>query len=138
MTGYRSAFFRHDCVRRGCYITQLPAWDDLISCFPRRIRPTDVDGFVEINGHFLFLEEKREGVALSDEGQRRALSKLAKHDRVTVLFFRPKGERVEVLVLGQGPAKGWQEVSREQLKNWLRWWAATADDPSLPRLGVTA
>lgn len=129
VTGYRSKFFRYQCQPRGCYIAQLPSWDDIIECFPRNIRPTDVDGFIEINGHFLFLEEKQAGVGLADEGQRRALRELAKHTDTTVVFFRPSGDGMQVLVLGEGEPKGWQNVTRDEFKDWLRWWCKRADMP---------
>lgn len=126
VTGYRSQFFRHECGKHGCYVEQLPSWDDLIECFPRGIRPTDVDGMVEINGNVLILEEKGEGVG-PDEGQRRALKVLSDMPQVTVLYMRPRGDRMQVLVLGEGDAQGWQDVTRDDLKRWLRWWAARAD-----------
>lgn len=126
MTGYRSSFFRHVCQDRGCYIESLPNWDEYIECFPRGIRPTDVDGFVEINGHLLFLEEKQPGKG-PDEGQRRALAALAVRDDVTVVYLRPKDAGLEVLVLGTGEPKGWQPVTRAQFKDWLRWWCTQAE-----------
>lgn len=128
MTGYRSKFFRHSCSGAGCYIAGLPCWDDLIECFPRKIRPTDVDGFVEINGRFLFLEEKQEGVG-PEEGQRRALKLLANLPGVTVAFFRPgRASDFEVLVLDGTEAQGWRPCSQAQWFAWLRRWVRDAED----------
>jgi hypothetical protein len=139
MTGYRSRFFRHNCRTNGCYSEQLPDWGDLIECFPRGIRPTDVDGMVEINGRFLFLEEKRAGVRLP-EAQRLALLKLSQRPGITTVFFRPSGLRIasdlECLVFGQGPAQGWQPRSREWLKDFLKDWSDAAD--AAPSAGDTA
>lgn len=126
MTGYRSSFFRHDCSKRGCYVDQLPSWNDLIEAFPRGIRPTDVDGMVEINGHVLFMEEKSEGKSL-EPGQKYALDALASRPGITVLCMRPHLDGMEVLILGMGEPKGWQHVTRQQLIDWLRWWATRAD-----------
>lgn len=127
MTGYRSSFFRHKCAVTGCYIDGLPCWDEMIELFPRKIRPTDVDGFVEINGQFLFLEEKQKGAG-PDEGQRRALKLLASLDPVTVLFFRPgKSSDYEFLIFDGGEPQGWRPCSKGQLFAWLRRWAQTAD-----------
>ena len=131
MTGYRSEHFRHKCGKDGCYIDQLPDWSDLIAeCFPRRIRPTDIDGMVEINGHLLFLEEKGLGVG-PDNGQRIALRRLAQRDGITVVLFRPAPpERpwdLEVLIYGEGEPQGWQPRTREQFKDWLRDWCAAAE-----------
>lgn len=140
MTGYGSSYFRHKCDDGNCYYEQLPNWDDLIACLPRDIRPTDVDGMVEINGHVLFLEEKRPGVMLH-EGQRRALWSLSGRDNITTMFFRPRQALqpttdLECLVFGNGPPQGWQPRSREWLKDWLAEWAAHADNN--PPLGKTA
>ncbi len=133
VTGYSSSHFRHSCDRNGCYYKSLPCWDDLIDCFPRRIRPTDVDGMVEIGGRFLFLEEKRAGVA-PDEGQRRALLRLSRQRDVTVVFFRPgKSSELEVLIFGQGDPQGFQPCTREEFRAWLRGWALAADSPFSPR-----
>jgi len=133
MTGYRSTFFRHKCAGAGCYIDGLPCWDDLIETFPRGIRPTDVDGFVEINGRFLFLEEKRAGVPFGNNpGQFRALKLLAGLPGVTVLFFRPGATAdYEYLLLDKLPGLANAEVrecSRGQMHAWLRRWARTADE----------
>jgi hypothetical protein len=62
MTGFRHKSFRYDCGQsQNCYIQSLPSWDFLDGVFPRGIIPTDIDGMVEVNGHLLFLEEKRAG-----------------------------------------------------------------------------
>lgn len=132
MTGYRSDHLRHRCdAGAHCYIDQLPDWTDIIAeCFPRRIRPTDIDGMVEINGHFLFLEEKRCGAG-PDPGQRIALLRLSKYEGVTVVFFRPARPDqpwdLEVLIYGQGEPRGFQPRTREWFKDWLRDWCATAE-----------
>jgi hypothetical protein len=141
VTGYRSQHFRWNCELRGCYYEQLPDWDDLIECFPRSIRPTDVDGLVEINGNALFLEEKGPGVSLH-EGQRKALRNLSRRPGITTVFMRPLVREVsdlQCLVLGQGPADGWQPRSRDEFKQWLRDWAEQADRfPYIPELGGEA
>ena len=128
MTGYRSTYLRHDCRTVGCYIDGLPCWDELIEQFPRKVRPTDVDGFVELGGRFLFIEEKRAGVG-PDEGQRRALRLLANLPPVTVLFMRPSdtARDVEALVYDGSEPRGWQPMTTSGLHAWLRTWALAAD-----------
>lgn len=126
VTGYRSSFFRHKCATAGCYIDQLPCWDELIQAFPRKIRPTDVDGFVEINGRFLFLEEKQAGKG-PDEGQRTALKRLATLPGVTVVFFRPLSDGLETLIFDGDEPRGWMPCSHNQFYAWLRRWAQRAD-----------
>lgn len=127
MTGYRSSFFRHECTQKGCYIEQLPNWDDYIECFPRRIRPTDIDGMVEINSNFLFLEEKTSGKG-PDEGQRLAFQRLSLLPNVTTVFFRPGGNsELEVLTYSDQRPQGWQPMTNEEFKARLTRWAMRAD-----------
>lgn len=126
MTGYNSKFFRHDCRDKGCYVGQLPPWDDLIECFPRAIRPTDVDGLVEVNEHFLFLEEKSAGKSL-DEGQRLALARLARLPRVTVVVFRP-GAASELEALFFPNPDGFKPMTRDGFKEWLRGWVTASEE----------
>lgn len=132
MTGYRSSFFRHDCKgEKGCYIQGLPSWDDIIAVLPRGIRPTDIDGMVEINDHFLFIEEKSAGKPI-DAGQAVALKRLSRRERVTILCLRPAPcSEVEVLVLRDGAGTGWQPRSRQQLLDWISEWARDADTKQL-------
>lgn len=127
MTGFRSKFLRHKCARDGCYVEQLPLWDDLIAALPAGMRPTDVDGLLEIGGHFLFLEEKRAGAG-PDEGQRRALRALARLPNHTVVLFRPgrNSEQEVLLYTPAGEPQGWQPWTRERLLKWVGTWAAVA------------
>lgn len=71
-------------------------WNILSGCFGRRgVVPSDLDGFIERHGHFLFIECKGVGAEMS-VGQEIALRRLASHERNTVvlvegknLFLRP-------------------------------------------------
>lgn len=64
----------------------------LSSAFPRKISPTDVDGFVEISGRGLFLEHKEYDPEIHDDplfmprGQKRAYQWLATREDTTVLY----------------------------------------------------
>jgi hypothetical protein len=52
---------RHACGAGNCFKDRyLPDWGMLDKCFPRDIKPSDVDGVVEINSHLLWLEWKSE------------------------------------------------------------------------------
>lgn len=128
MTGYRSKFFRHECQSRGCYVEQLPDWQNIIDCFPRNIRPTDIDGMVEIGGRFLFLEEKQAGKS-PDEGQRIAFRRLSMLPGVTVCFFRPgTASDFEVLTYNGERPTGWQPNTEHEFHGRIRRWAELADD----------
>ncbi len=138
MSGYASSYFRHKCAVNGCYYEALPNWDDLIAAFPRSIRPTDIDGMVEINGHFLFLEEKRQGQA-PDAGQLRAFKALAQQPHTTVAFIRPSRlGALEVLTWEDGEPSGWQARDRIWFTDWLHTWATRADQTRLRSLPTGA
>lgn len=128
MTGYRCKELRHQCRRDGCYLDALPNWDEIINCFPHRIRPTDIDGMVEINGHFLFMEEKSAGKGL-DTGQRIALKRQSCNPNTTVLVFRPGGSKdMQVMVFRDGESDGFKDCTKSQFLHWIQRWARTADD----------
>lgn len=130
MTGHRTSAWRHDCQGpKGCFIAGLPSWDELVSCFPGKVAPSDIDGMVEINANFLFIEQKGAGVPFSGDngGQFRALKVLAELPDVTVLFIRP-GVRsdYEFLLLDGTPGPVVRECSKGQLHGWLRNWSQKA------------
>jgi hypothetical protein len=128
VSGYRSSALRHDCATHGCLQASLPMWDWIISCFPRGIRPTDIDGMVEINGHVLFIEQKRAGATLPS-GQRRGLLAMSRKPQVTVLFLRETADTdwFEVLVLADGKGDGFQLRDSQYVRGWLMTWAQMAD-----------
>jgi len=77
---------RWDCPSHGCYRDSLPDWTPLNDCFPRAgIRVSDIDGMVEVSGHFLFIEWKHPNLDVP-EGQLRALQRLSNLPRCTVLI----------------------------------------------------
>jgi hypothetical protein len=119
---------RWNCAERGCFNMSLPSWDDLLECFPRDIRPTDIDGMVEINGHVLILDQKGPGKGF-EEGQRRAYQALRDRPKTTIVGFRDgESSELEVIVLAHDlPGTGWQPVTRQWLRDWLREWAIGAD-----------
>lgn len=138
MTGYRSKDLRHSCPTDGCYVEKLPCWDDFNEAYPRAIRPTDIDGVVEINGSFLFLEEKGPGVPLQF-GQMLMFRRLAERPNVTVVVFRPMtagtyDDGLEIYVLPK-PAM-WEPVTAAQFKARIKAWADRADSRAV--VGMTA
>lgn len=72
------------------YMNNFFPWDRLNEAFIREtIKVTDVDGMVEINGHFIFFEAKGPGSGYScSAGQKLALQRLAKIPGITVLLVR--------------------------------------------------
>lgn len=117
----------HPC-NNGCAMERKSRWDDINECFlaVRGIKPTDIDGFVEMSGHFLLLEEKQEGEPLS-KGQEAALKRIAQMRNVTVIYFRPGEAR---RIRGSHDT-GWRPMSRDGLLCALRQWVAEAEHMAL-------
>lgn len=128
MSGFWSDKMRHDCTRDGCLQLKLEDWSDVNDCFPGAIRPTDIDGMVEINGRVLFLEQKKPGVSIP-AGQSRAFRELSKKQQVTVVAIRAGVEtELQMLVyrLGDVRGDGWADVTRPDFLGFLRGWADRA------------
>lgn len=69
------------------YVAGVWDWAILRGCFGEtRIEPTDVDGFVERNGRFLYLEAKQPGVSIP-HGQRLTIQALQKTGLFTVMVI---------------------------------------------------
>lgn len=69
------------------YLNNLIPWDKINGALPRGIRPTDIDGMIECNNYFLFLEAKRQGQTLP-KGQEIAFIRLANVSvRINVLVL---------------------------------------------------
>lgn len=110
---------------------QVYSW--LKGAFPRGILPTDIDGEVEINGHFLRFEFKHENAIRSGaipKGQMMALSALITTGRFTVLL-------VGVSELGipscyevwfhNGAKRALQDCKPEDLRELCAKWAKYAE-----------
>lgn len=107
------------------YARKLWDWTPLNKCFERNIRVTDIDGFVEVNYHFLYLEGKSKSGYLP-RGQKMALERLAKLPQFTVIVF--KGDPpdlhtvIEWEVLGKNKKyKGDFEEFLEFIHQWFIW-----------------
>lgn len=126
MTGYMCKEFRHRCSEKGCYLSLLPSWDDIIERLPGAIRPTDIDGMVECSGHFLFIEEKTAGKSM-DEGQRKALVRQGAQPNTTVVVIRPiAGSVTGMQVLWYPNPNGFQDITRDEFLDWVADWGTYA------------
>ena len=121
---------RWDCRpdKDGCY-RQLgqPDLSVLDECFPGRIAMTDVDGLVEINGHFLFIEWKRHGDVPA--GQRIMFERLTRFPEFTILLILgdPGTMAVERYDTFRGGRRtGWRDCNLSELKRRVRVWADRA------------
>lgn len=69
------------------YADTLWDWTKLNNAFDRGIRVGDVDGFVEVNNHFLFIEGKPINVKKLKRGQGLALRRLSEQPKMTVIII---------------------------------------------------
>lgn len=126
-------------------------WDYafLEDCFSRRIRPSDIDGIVERNGHFLVLEAKLPGGYVS-EGQRIMLNELVRlpHRRhagrpaFTVVVFwgkcpRKGGAGVQEMQVW-GDDRGRQPATNDDLRAFCSMWNEMAGSNFDPNPGRAA
>lgn len=109
----------------------------------RNITPMDIDASVEINGHFLIFETKREGVAMQ-KGQVQALLNLWSRGYVTLIFlwgkqspaqaeiYYPSGrkQRVRQNLKEAKTASGM--MTRKELEKVVEQWALMADKNPCP------
>jgi hypothetical protein len=114
-------------------------WDYLIPAFQqatgRRIQPMDIDAHVEVGGHHLVIETKREGVDVP-EGQRRALLALWAKGFATVVFLWGKSEPMVAEVYYPsgtrqtiGTKAGPSPFTKKQIFDLCFRWAKWANDP---------
>jgi len=61
-------------------------WEFLNDCFPRNIRVTDLDGFIEINSRVLILEHKQKNQEIP-YGQAMAFTKIIEKNKIKVIVF---------------------------------------------------
>jgi len=122
---------RWNCKAQGkCYnLTLRPRIEEFAGCFPGRIGMSDVDGIVEIGGHFLLLEWKAAGGAVTG-GQRIMFERLtALSPRITVVVVsgeprEPTVESIQVFRRGVGSLP--EPCTFSQLQARIKAWADQA------------
>lgn len=117
---------RWDCWKRGCYKDQLPDWSIFNDCFPRGIRVGDVDGIVEVGRRFLMLEWKHDKSVSLPEGQRKLLRRFGRPPNA-VVCLRGTIDDLQWLIFDGSDPRGWEDVSLDDVKAWIKRWAADAD-----------
>lgn len=95
-------------------------WDFMAGLLPYGIEPTDIDLCIERNGHFLFMEGKREA-ELMPRGQERCLAALARGPRsISVVTFR--GTPPDDIVSYTPWGKDTRSTTTEQFQSHIRAW----------------
>lgn len=126
-----------NCTVSGCFNYHRHfEIEHFAQCFPRKIGMTDLDGFVEVNGHFLIVEFKqagdqfRKGADLTT-GQRLAFERLTLlSDKLTVIVARCNyvtSDISEFYSIHGGHAGAWHKTTFEAFADKLSVWAREAD-----------
>ena len=114
------------CQDRGCYLAMRSDPEMFDDCWPRKISMGDIDGLVEIKGHFLLVEFKHPGQKVPD-GQAIMFKKLVSHGNFTVLVVYAEQNRVLSWAISSAKGEKLQEGTTGQLQDWVRAWASWAD-----------
>ena len=126
-----------NCMVSGCFNYHRHFdIEHFAQCFPGRIGFTDLDAFVELNGHCLIVEFKqgandlRAAADLTD-GQRRAFEALtALSDKITVVVARcdyVTSEVSECLLIREGRAGTWRPTNLDAFTANIEGWARRVD-----------
>jgi phosphoribosyl-AMP cyclohydrolase len=107
---------RYDCDTQGCFNKKIrPKIEKFDDCFPGKIAFGDVDGFVEINHRFLYLEWKTaKGI---QQGQ-----------HIANLRRTERGESCVLVVVGDAETMDVKYMGMYSRRVWSDWKAATFDD----------
>ncbi len=106
----------------------LPDWSILDGCFGQtNIKPSDVDGCVERNGLFLFLEHKGSGVGIK-QGQARLFKAMAAQGNTVIVFWGVGREIEEILVYQSGRELVKVKASLSDLRREVSAWYERVDN----------
>lgn len=107
-------------------------WAFLNDCWAGRIRPTDVDGMVERNGHFLVLEAKPRGARIN-EGQSYTFTALARQPNTTILIlYGDVNQPEEMSALGAFETRARQPCTVASVQSFCRRWFVHAENGHHP------
>jgi hypothetical protein len=112
-------------------LKRRPKFGVFDDCFPRRINFTDVDGILEIGGHFCMMEWKGDGGSVG-YGQDLLYKRFTTQSENVVIVVHGNAETMEVKSFGFYKSGIYREArtsSLEDLKGWLRGWCQWADHP---------
>lgn len=115
-------------------VSKMPqVYNYLKGCFPRGILPTDIDGEVEIHGHFLRLEFKHETALRNGRiprGQHAALKALIKTKAFTVFIIGTNDDGDPTCAevwCESGKTFSYEKCDREWVKKQCKAWATKVD-----------
>ena len=113
------------------FCNSLWDWGILDGCFGEtRIKPTDIDGFVERNGYFLFIEAKSPLVKVP-EGQRILHDRLLNTGVFTIIILwgdAYTNTPTEIQLKSNGVTRKAQKCNLEEFRSLVSRWYAYVDD----------
>ena len=121
--------YRWDCTRDGCRMACRWNPDCLDGLLPRKSSFGDMDAWVEINGQFLFLEQKGTAGGLST-GQGYAFRRLAGLPNCTVWLIQDRAGGGYIFRDMRPPVSPPIAISHSDLCDMVATWGEWADDPT--------
>jgi len=109
------------------FVDSIRDWAILDGCFgPTRIRPSDIDGFVERRGACLFLEGKGPTAPLTT-GQAIAFATLAKQGNTVIVFWGKDHAISKMRIITQSDPGIVKPSSLEGLRTAVKAWYENAN-----------
>lgn len=127
---------RWNCEFQGCWNKiKRPRIEDFAADFPRNIGMTDIDGSVELNGHFIFLEWKDYPVDTIPQAQGLYFERLTRvSDFIIAYFVHGDAARMEAYsfrFMWQGRLSSvypcTMQTLHDRFQKWSKW---TAQKPN--------
>lgn len=109
------------------FTEQLWDWAVLDGCFGQsKIKPTDVDGLIEHNGHFLMLEAKNDGVPVPLGQAILHQSWLDNGNSLIIIYGEPgkNPQKLECYIFGRRIVREIEPASIEMLRTVVSYWYA--------------
>jgi hypothetical protein len=123
------------CTPGQCKREELPDWGIYDNCFPRGIKLSDIDGFAEIGGHFLFVDRKKDTGTPGNFrcGQEVAHQRLARLDGITFITEIIQANNLHIWLTRRGDwNSGWRSLNLNQAQQWMTAWAKRAEGGPKP------
>lgn len=116
---------RWDCEKRGCFNKKYrPKIEEFADCFPNNIGVSDIDGIVEIEGHFL-IQEWKSFIGDIPTGQKIMFERMTRNKNFTVVIIAGDAATMEIFAIKafrDGKQSDWHSCSLEELKGKMRHW----------------
>lgn len=111
------------------YMAGIWDWKILKGCFGMtNIEPTDIDGCIERNGHFLYLETKSPGARVSVGQQRTHEAWVAKGDSVIIVWGETNApQRLQVFSPKYPHGKIYENADLNKLRELVTAWFDLVD-----------